>query len=41
MATDNKRKDFEKPDVDEEYLMNIMSVTSLSLTNQFPNHKRK
>lgn len=25
MATDNKRKDFEKPDVDEEYLMNIMS----------------
>lgn len=25
MATDKTRKDFEKPDVDEDYLMNIMS----------------
>ena len=25
MASDNKNKDFEKPNVDEEYLMNIIS----------------
>lgn len=34
MATEKSRKDFEKPSVDEEYLMNIMSGGDIAATNK-------
>lgn len=33
MATEKSRKDFDKPNVDEEYLMNIMSGDATARTN--------
>lgn len=33
MAADKTRKDFEKPDVDEDYLMNIMSGDETDLSS--------
>ena len=34
MSTDKKRKDFDKPDVDEELIMNIMSGNQPSATSE-------
>lgn len=40
MPTDKNRKDFDKPDVDEELIMNIMSGNQSSTTSE-PNQQKE